>query len=132
MVSKLIESPSVRLLKHVVRCYLRLSELQKSRNALKRHLPDALKDLTFATILKSEETVQKWLQQLVRNCNESDIGIAQIGQQHANYIMGSMNGLSNNIGYSTSNNSVGFTAVNSQSNNSNNLGNYGRITFNSM
>jgi CCR4-NOT transcription complex subunit 9 len=26
MVSKLLENPSVRLLKHIVRCYLRLSE----------------------------------------------------------------------------------------------------------
>jgi CCR4-NOT transcription complex subunit 9 len=29
MVSKLQETPSVRLLKHIVRCYLRLSEHQR-------------------------------------------------------------------------------------------------------
>lgn len=67
MVGKLVENPSVRLLKHVVRCYLRLSEQAKPRNALKKCLPDALKDQTFAGVLRSEEAVQKWLQQLNKN-----------------------------------------------------------------
>jgi len=67
MVAKLAETPSVRLLKHVVRCYLRFSEQQKSRNALKKCLPNSLKDQTFAVVLRSEESVQKWLQQLLKN-----------------------------------------------------------------
>ncbi len=131
MVSRLTENPSVRLLKHVVRCYLRLSEQQKSRNALKKCLPGALRDLTFATILKSEETVQKWLHQLVRNCSENDVGISQITQQQTNYIVGSMNALSGNIGFSTINNNVGFSTVNNHniSSSSNNSDNYGRISY---
>lgn len=132
MVSRLTENPSVRLLKHVVRCYLRLSEQQKSRNALKKCLPGALRDLTFATILKSEETVQKWLHQLVRNCSENDVGISQITQQQTNYIVGSMNALSGNIGFSTiNNNNVGFSTVNNHniSSSSNNSDNYGRISY---
>jgi len=67
MVTKLAENPSVRLLKHVVRCYLRFSEQQKSRNALKKCLPNALKDQTFAAVLRTEDSVQKWLQQLLKN-----------------------------------------------------------------
>ena len=34
MITKMLETPSVRLLKHIVRCYLRLSEHAKAREAL--------------------------------------------------------------------------------------------------
>jgi CCR4-NOT transcription complex subunit 9 len=67
MVTKLAETPSIRLLKHVVRCYLRFSEQQKSRNALKQCLPKVLQDGTFNPQLISEESLQAWLQQLLRN-----------------------------------------------------------------
>jgi CCR4-NOT transcription complex subunit 9 len=70
MVVKLMENPSVRLLKHIVRCYLRLSEHARARDALRQCLPDALKDQTFAAVLRSEESVQKWLALLLRNINE--------------------------------------------------------------
>lgn len=120
MVGKLTENPSVRLLKHVVRCYLRLSEQQKPRNALKKCLPEALRDLTFATVLKSEESVQKWLQQLIKNCNEVNVGIAQVAQQHPNYVMSSVNGFSSSLGFTTSNN---------HNFGSNNSGHYGRIPY---
>ena len=71
MVSKLIENPSVRLLKHIVRCYLRLSEHQKAREALRQCLPDALRDQTFANVVRSEESVQRWLVLLLKNLNEN-------------------------------------------------------------
>jgi CCR4-NOT transcription complex subunit 9 len=61
MVAKLVETPSVRLLKHIVRCYLRLSESLRARDALRQCLPDALRDQTFASAIRSEESVQKWL-----------------------------------------------------------------------
>jgi len=70
MVTKLIETPSVRLLKHIVRCYLRLSEHQRAREALRQCLPDALKDQTFYAAIKGEESVQRWLVLLVKNLNE--------------------------------------------------------------
>lgn len=76
MVSKLVENPSVRLLKHVARCYLRLSEHLKARDALKLTLPEALRDQTFAPILVSEEAVQRWLTLLLKNLSNSD-GVAQ-------------------------------------------------------
>ncbi|KFG99215.1 cell differentiation protein Rcd1, partial [Toxoplasma gondii VAND] len=43
MVSSLAECPPARLLKHVIRCYLRLTDNDRAREALKQCLPDALK-----------------------------------------------------------------------------------------
>lgn len=76
MVTKLLESPSVRLLKHIVRCYLRLSDHQKARDALLQCLPEALRDQSFAPQLRSEEAVQKWLTSLMKNINERATGTA--------------------------------------------------------
>lgn len=70
MVTKLLEAPSVRLLKHIVRCYLRLSEHQRAREALRQCLPDALKDQTFAAAIQTEDAVQRWLTLLIKNLND--------------------------------------------------------------
>jgi len=70
MVTKLLETPSVRLLKHIVRCYLRLSEHQRARDALRQCLPEPLKDQTFAAAINSEESVQRWLSLLIKNLSE--------------------------------------------------------------
>ena len=132
MVSNLVENPSVRLLKHVVRCYLRLSEQQRSRKALKKCLPGPLKDLTFATTLKSEETVLKWLQQLVRNCNEADVDVTQIGQLQPNFGLESANGLTNNTNLSANKNNPDFSTIdyhNVGSNNNNSEQHYGRAPY---
>lgn len=67
MVTKLLETPSVRLLKHVVRCYLRLSENLQARDALRQNLPSALRDNSFAQVLRLEEVVQRWLTHLQKN-----------------------------------------------------------------
>ena len=53
MVQSLAEStPSVRLLKHIIRCYLRLSDHPRAREALRQCLPDLLKDTNFTQCLK--------------------------------------------------------------------------------
>jgi Cell differentiation family, Rcd1-like len=70
MVAKLTENPSVRLLKHIVRCYLRLSEHPRAKDALRQCLPDALRDQSFAAVLRSEESVQRWLAHLLKNLSE--------------------------------------------------------------
>lgn len=75
MVTKLIEAPSARLLKHIVRCYLRLSENPKARDALRGCLPDALKDQTFANAISQEDSVQRWLQTLLKNLGNEPPGI---------------------------------------------------------
>jgi CCR4-NOT transcription complex subunit 9 len=67
MVAVLVEQPSVRLLKHIVRCYLRLSENIRAREALRQCLPDSLRDQSFSTALKDDVTVKRWLSQLLQN-----------------------------------------------------------------
>jgi CCR4-NOT transcription complex subunit 9 len=71
MIAALVEVPSVRLLKHIVRCYLRLSDNLRAREALRQCLPDALQDNTFASVLKDDVSVKRWLSQLLMNISES-------------------------------------------------------------
>ena len=67
MVNQLVETQAVRLLKHVVRCYLRLSDnlrfvlpfqstnanvTCRAREALRACLPEPLRDQTFSNLLK--------------------------------------------------------------------------------
>lgn len=70
MVNTLGKEPSVRLLKHVVRCYLRLSDNTKAREALRQCLPEPLKDATLSMYIKDENT-KKWLSQLMQNLSET-------------------------------------------------------------
>ena len=67
MVIALAKEPSARLLKHVVRCYLRLSDNQRACEALCQCLPDQLKDDTFATCLKDDKSTKHWLALLLKN-----------------------------------------------------------------
>lgn len=67
MVLNLAKEPSSRLLKHVVRCYLRLSDNPRAKEALRACLPDQLKDQTFADCLKDDASTKKWLAQLIKN-----------------------------------------------------------------
>ena len=66
MVQLLQVDPPVRLLKHVVRCYLRLADHDRARAALQTCLPNSLRDNTFAAALTNDATVQKWLSQLLQ------------------------------------------------------------------
>lgn len=67
MVAALAEQPSSRLLKHIIRCYLRLSDNPRACDALRSCLPDMLRDATFASCLREDPTTRKWLQQLLHN-----------------------------------------------------------------
>lgn len=67
MVINLVKESSSRLLKHVVRCYLRLSDNARAKEALKACLPDQLKDSTFNECLKDDPSTKKWLAQLIKN-----------------------------------------------------------------
>lgn len=86
MVTKLLETPSVRLLKHIVRCYLRLSEHPRAREALKQCIPDVLRDQSFASILRTEEAaqVQRWLSVLLKNLSEPTPVALQVGKTPTN------------------------------------------------
>uniref|UniRef100_A0ACD5UMX2 Uncharacterized protein n=1 Tax=Avena sativa TaxID=4498 RepID=A0ACD5UMX2_AVESA len=65
VVVSLIEQPSLRLLKHIIRCYLRLSDNPRARVALKICLPSMLRDGTFDNCLRGEPSTQQCLKQLL-------------------------------------------------------------------
>ena len=73
LVGTLVEQPSARLLKHLVRCYLRLSDNSRAREALRQCLPEPLRDVTFSGCLKDDVTTKRWLTQLLFNIT-SDAG----------------------------------------------------------
>ncbi|KAG6850550.1 hypothetical protein H0H93_011749 [Arthromyces matolae] len=70
MVNQLVETQAVRLLKHVVRCYLRLSDNLRAREALRACLPEPLRDNTFSTLLKGDMVTKRCLTTLLHNLNE--------------------------------------------------------------
>jgi len=61
----LVERPSVRLLKHIIRCYLRLADNPRAKDALSKCLPDELRENTFNNSLKDDPTTKKWLSNLL-------------------------------------------------------------------
>ncbi|ERN08602.1 cell differentiation protein RCD1 homolog [Amborella trichopoda] len=71
MVASLAEQPSVRLLKHIIRCYLRLSDNQRACEALKNCLPTMLRDTTFHAVLRDDQTTKRWLVQLIHNVSNA-------------------------------------------------------------
>jgi len=75
-VVSLVEQPSLRLLKHVIRCYLRLSENPRAREALRQCLPAVLKDLNaFSSTLKDDVATRKWHQSLLVNLGMADAAL---------------------------------------------------------
>ncbi|XP_060960519.1 uncharacterized protein LOC115722515 isoform X4 [Cannabis sativa] len=79
MVASLAEQPSSRLLKHIIRCYLRLSDNPKACDALRSCLPDMLRDATFSGCLREDPTTRRWLQQLLHNVGVSRVPTLQAG-----------------------------------------------------
>lgn len=63
-------SSSGRLLKHVVRCYMRLSDNLEARKALANILPEPLRDGTFLVILQDDAPTKRCLAQLLSNISE--------------------------------------------------------------
>lgn len=60
---------SGRLLKHIIRCYMRLSDNLEARKALATILPEPLKDGTFIPMLKDDNATKKCLTLLLSNIN---------------------------------------------------------------
>lgn len=75
MVLSLAKDPSARLLKHVVRCYLRLSDNPRAREALRQCLPDQLRDATFANCLQDDKSTKHWLSQLLKNLETGPVAV---------------------------------------------------------
>lgn len=68
--SQLPSNSSGRLLKHVVRCYMRLSDNLEARRALATILPEPLRDGTFSIILQDDIATKRCLAQLLSNIND--------------------------------------------------------------
>jgi len=75
MVESLVEKPAARLLKHIVRCYLRLADNPRACEALRQCLPNALRNDTFMECLRDDPTTKKWLQQLVYISSEAGVPV---------------------------------------------------------
>lgn len=83
MVGSLAEQPSTRLLKHIIRCYLRLSDNPRACEALKSCLPDMLRDGTFSHCLRDDPTTRRWLQQLIHNVSGAGrVSMLPAGLEH--------------------------------------------------
>ncbi|PNW76293.1 hypothetical protein CHLRE_12g540350v5 [Chlamydomonas reinhardtii] len=72
--------PSQRLLKHIIRCYLRLSDNPRARSALRSCLPEALVNPAAAAatagLIGADNPSRKWLAQLLMNVGFSDSAAA--------------------------------------------------------
>ncbi|KAG6420819.1 hypothetical protein SASPL_117358 [Salvia splendens] len=82
MVAALAEQPSSRLLKHIIRCYLRLSDNPRACDALRSCLPDMLRDATFSSCLREDPTTRRWLQQLLLNVQGPRVAMEAGGFDH--------------------------------------------------
>jgi len=82
MIAMLVEQPSQRLLKHIIRCYLRLADNPRSREALRQCLPEPLRDGTFQNVLKDDQTTKRWLGQLLMIVENVGLGGVTMGQPH--------------------------------------------------
>jgi len=67
MVIQLSKEPSSRLLKHLVRCYHRLSENSRAVQALAQCLPEQMKDGTFKDQLEKDRQTKHWWTLLMKN-----------------------------------------------------------------
>ncbi|KEG11444.1 cell differentiation protein [Trypanosoma grayi] len=61
---------SARLLRHIIRCYLRLSENPRACDALSRCLPEEMRNDTYKQALESNPNMKKWLLQLLVNIGD--------------------------------------------------------------
>jgi len=89
MVAQLVEQQTARLLKHVVRCFLRyvdggtihawrrltvnsrLSDNARAREALRQCLPEPLRDNTFSSVLRDDAATKRCLGQLIINLSDN-------------------------------------------------------------
>lgn len=61
---------STRLLRHIIRCYIRLCDNERAREALPQILPEELRNNTFLEYLEKDPSMKKMLLQLLVNLND--------------------------------------------------------------
>ena len=65
------EKESTRLLRHTIRCYARVADNERARDALKQCLPDELRTMnTFKHLLEDDPQSQKHLSELIQAINQ--------------------------------------------------------------
>ncbi|XP_016563847.1 CCR4-NOT transcription complex subunit 9-like [Capsicum annuum] len=79
MVGELVEQPSARLLKYIIRCYLRLSDNQRACDELGTCLPHILRDTTFNSCLCEDPVTRMWLKELLQKVNGNQV-VVQAGE----------------------------------------------------
>ena len=67
----------MRLLKHIIRCYLRLSENARARECLRQCFPEQLRDPAFVACLKDDVTTRRWLTQLLMQLGQPEPSLQQ-------------------------------------------------------
>lgn len=72
MVTVLYEQPSTRLLKHIIRCYLRLSDHERAKDLLVACLPAQLANPQFIACLKNDNATRRWLARLLMRTNRGE------------------------------------------------------------
>jgi CCR4-NOT transcription complex subunit 9 len=106
MVTQLVDQQTVRLLKHVVRCFLRyvhlaiglhltdqrrLSDNARAREALRQCLPEPLRDATFSPVLRDDAATKRCLAQLLLALSdqaEPSMGGGTYNHGHQNLLSG--------------------------------------------
>lgn len=84
MVIQLSKDPSSRLLKHLIRCYHRLSENARALQALTQCLPDQLKDETFKALLDQDRPTKHWWKMLMKNLSEFKLFSKKLSDKFTN------------------------------------------------
>lgn len=69
MIDTMKETPSQRLLKHIVRCFLRISEHSKGRDFLRKYIPTSFKEPSQAMMM--DENTRRWLTTTLYNLGMS-------------------------------------------------------------
>jgi CCR4-NOT transcription complex subunit 9 len=64
MVAGVLQEPSQRLLRHIIRCYHRLSDNPRARKALRACLPEAIQNGKLAA-LSNDDNTKLWLRRLL-------------------------------------------------------------------
>lgn len=64
-IDKIISSPSIRLLKHVMRCYVRLSEDGNTKRLMRTCFPDNMSSRAICQLSCLDPMVRRWLEKLL-------------------------------------------------------------------
>ena len=121
----IINNPSQRLCRHIIRSYARLSDNNLVKDILKENIPSCFKDKNFINSL--DDSSKKWMNYLNKSLNEK-IPITHNGN---NITMNSSN-INNNINNSINNN-MNMMIMNQQNfmlNQRNDFGVYGMYNNN--